>query len=396
MRLADVTDGRYNGFQIICEARAAASLFPSVGLMNSICSNLLEHKPAAVVRLRWLSPADFPAWDAFVSSHPCGFLTHFSSWKKVIESAFPHITGHILAVEDSAAGQIRAGLPLFIVKSWLLGTRLVSIPFASVADPLLSSPDDIALLMDEVRGLQQVSRASSIEIRTFQTDCHLSTLAPTACFKHHWIQLDAPPSQLFYRCSRTAVRRMVEKARKSGIQVIEGGSQAHLHDFYRLFTATRKRLSLPPIPFRFFRAIWEELPASSRVILLAHSKGAPIAAVLGLRGKGIFSLEYSGEHRLAVNSGASQLLYWTAIEFAARSGDRVFHFGRTSASNTGLLAYKRHWGTEERSLITLVDPPLSSPPTEASIAYNAIKTLARLSPPGVYRVLGDFCYRHLG
>ncbi|HVB58576.1 MAG TPA: hypothetical protein VNE63_19405 [Candidatus Acidoferrales bacterium] len=87
----------------------------------------------------WLQPDEEAAWDDFVSQHPRGLVYHRASWKRAIEQAFPHIRGRFLALRDSSTGAIRAGLPIYTVKSWLLGNRAVSVPFASFCEPLISS-----------------------------------------------------------------------------------------------------------------------------------------------------------------------------------------------------------------------------------------------------------------
>src|SRR5438552_243855 len=101
--------------------------------------------------VHWLSPEEERQWDAFVTGHPLGCVYHLSAWKGVLEEAFPHIRGRFLALRDGLTGQIRAGLPLYTVTSWLLGNRIVSVPFASACDPLISTPEEFALLLPAIQ-----------------------------------------------------------------------------------------------------------------------------------------------------------------------------------------------------------------------------------------------------
>ena len=80
-----------------------------------------ETKAAA---LQWLSQGQESEWDSFVARHLWGSLYHTSEWKRVIEQAFPHIRGGFVVLREGAHGEIRAGLPVYRVKSWLLGKRL--------------------------------------------------------------------------------------------------------------------------------------------------------------------------------------------------------------------------------------------------------------------------------
>jgi hypothetical protein len=65
-----------------------------------------------------------------MSTHPLGLVYHLSAWKFVLDDTFPHIRGKFLVLSDAATGEIQAGLPVYAVKSWLLGNRTVSVPFA--------------------------------------------------------------------------------------------------------------------------------------------------------------------------------------------------------------------------------------------------------------------------
>ena len=85
-----------------------------------------------------IDPQSDPRWDQFVESHPLGLICHLSGWKQVLEESFPQMKGRYLAIL-SDDNSIRAALPVFEIRSILTGNRLVSIPFATNCDPLISS-----------------------------------------------------------------------------------------------------------------------------------------------------------------------------------------------------------------------------------------------------------------
>ena len=82
----------------------------------------------------FIDPVSDHRWDKFVESHPYGWLCHLSGWKKVLEKSFSHMRGYYPVLLNGS--EIKAAMPIFQVKSWLTGQRLVSIPFASLCDPL--------------------------------------------------------------------------------------------------------------------------------------------------------------------------------------------------------------------------------------------------------------------
>src|SRR5580658_8386102 len=99
----------------------------------------------------WLRPEEETQWDAFAAKHPLGLIYHRTPWKQVLEQAFPHIRGHFLVLRDNSTGEIQAGLPLYTLKSWLLGNRAVSVPFASFCDPLISSGEEFDQLLPMIQ-----------------------------------------------------------------------------------------------------------------------------------------------------------------------------------------------------------------------------------------------------
>ncbi|MEW6157027.1 MAG: GNAT family N-acetyltransferase [Verrucomicrobiota bacterium] len=363
---------------------------------------VIEELPkAAGARLRghWLDPHEHARWDEFAAKHPCGLIFHQSSWKRALENSFPQMRGRYLVLSDEE-GAIHAGLAVYRVRSWLLGNRLVSIPFATLADPLTNSGSDLqqstSLLVQQC-GLLGASR---IELRCFR-----NLLSETSgewrrdlSFKQHFIRLDLQPAAALYqKFSRTAIRRMVSRAEQSGIVPVQGENEEHLQRFYEVFVQCRRVLALPPIPYAFFRELWRCLPRDRIFLSLAVKEGKVLGAVLGLVYKEVFSLEYSGELPEARCSGAGQLLYWNAIQHAYARGCAIFHFGRTHRTNAGLLQYKRHWATTESDLPVYRWPARSAQSSSSAQAvYKMTQLLCRAAPDWIYPYIGHCCYRHLG
>ncbi len=161
-------------------------------------------------------------WDSFVENHPFGWICHHSEWKKVLERSFRHLVAHYFVI--LRGGKIQAGLPVFEVRSWLTGNRLVSIPFATIFDPLISSDEDLAALISAVIELSRERNIDKIEIRTLKSSSFFSktALGAAECYKHHYLPLDRPPEELLKTFHRSCVRQRITRAMKSGIEVMEG------------------------------------------------------------------------------------------------------------------------------------------------------------------------------
>ena len=320
----------------------------------------------------------------------------------VLESTFGHICGEFCVIEDDQTGEIMGGLPVYTVKSWLLGNRLVSVPFAALCDPLVSSTEDIACLLPHVVDLGNRTSARYIEIRTLKSTALVREprLRASHSYIHHFVRLNRSRKEIRASFGRTSVRQMIAKAEKQGFELGEGNDLSDVVVFYRLLCQTRRRLSLPPIPYRFFRNLWDTLAPLGRVVLLmARHRGATAGAVMALKWKGTFALEYVGDDERYRKSGTIQFLYWEAMKRAIDEGYGVFSFGRTYRSNKGLVESKTHWGTTAEDLCTFFYPETThkdAEDREASWQYKLIKRLSRTLPDPGLRLLGEFCYRHMG
>ena len=155
-------------------------------------------------------------WDCFVTRHPYGWVCHLSVWKEILQESFKHMKPCYLCLRQNPNGRIKAALPLYRVNSWITGNRLVSLPFATLCDPLVSSKDEFIMLFDAARKLKERAGCRYFEIRVFQTgrwvdNCHMSAYNN---YKHHYLPLNKSPQELMKSFHRTTVRQRIGKAKK--------------------------------------------------------------------------------------------------------------------------------------------------------------------------------------
>lgn len=351
-------------------------------------------------RVRWLEPGEAARWDAFVERHPYGLVYHGSAWRQVLEECFRHIRGRFLVVEEE--GEIIGGLPVYLVGSPLTGRRLVSVPFATFFDPLLTK-EQASEVLPRLRGLCDRVGATFVEIRTWRNTSALmgEGWGDAAPQRHHWLSLEPGEERLRERFHRS-VRRGISKTEKDGVLSLRvGRDKEDLWAFYRLFRGTRRRLSLPPLPYRFFESLWNHLAeAGHAAILLAMQGKRPVGGILCLRFKGLFTTEYVGdEEKVRAPLRVNHFLYWQAICMACREGDHVFSFGRTSRTNEGLLLFKARWATQADDLHDLYHPPELARAVgfpERSWKYRLVKEISRRLPQGLSDLWGAWIYRHMG
>ena len=354
--------------------------------------------------IHWLSANEYDEWDAFVKRHPKGLVYHLSAWKQLLEIAFGHIHGQFLVLRNGD-GQIQAGLPLYAVKSWVLGNRLVSIPFATMCDPLISSKEEFDLLWPAIEdvSVKNKTRRIEIRIRRTNTECLPAPLAASTHYKHHYLTLEKSTDELFRSFNKSNISRAIKKAKQEGVIIEERNDEQSLRVLHSFLVSTRRKHSLPPMPFAFFRAMYQVLSPDHVTLYLAIHEGRPVGGILVSKFKDLWTSEYSGDVSDSVR-GVSQLIYWETIQHAKNSGAANFSFGRTSLDNTGLLTHKRRWATIEEDLTDYISSPNviteqsheAPKPGNHSKYDSTVKLLIKYSPGLVQKFIGDFVYRHLG
>jgi lipid II:glycine glycyltransferase (peptidoglycan interpeptide bridge formation enzyme) len=308
--------------------------------------------------------------------------------------------GYYLALLENNG--IRAALPLFEVKSRLTGRRLVSVPFATLCDPLITAGDDMRELLDSAVDLLRDTGASHIEIKTLGSPPLISDprLSRICFFKHHYLEMDGSPEQLL-KSFHASIARMIKKTGKAGIYSLRIADDiSELRRFYRLFVETRKRLGLPSFPYPFFESLWKVFfPLGMLTLLLAKSDNEYVAGHIYLKFNNRVSMEFEGWDRRFQNMGPNHYLFWEEIKSAHSEGFRIFDFGRTSPNNSGLMRFKDLWATKVIELPHFYypgNPDMSHGKQENSAAYKLMRLVCRRSPLWASPYIGGFCYRHLG
>ena len=346
----------------------------------------------------WASEAS--DWDTFVQQHPWGTIYHLTAWRRILEEVFPHIEGRFLLLRSSRDGQIKGGIPLYTVRSWLLGNRLVSIPFASFCDPLVPNSALLSLLVDEAWKFAKLRKISSLEIRLFRAGglAEEAGLRPTPYSLHHFTALGKTVEEIWNSLDESNVRRRVKRAMKAEIRISTSLEDAALTSFLRILADNRRRHALPFMPGRFFDAMKRHLGTAHLSCWMAHDRdGKPLSGLLGWRFGDKFAIEYCGDYLESRRIGANQLLFWHVMQDVRAMGCKSFSFGRTGLNNAGLLRYKRQWGTIEDDLKVILLPKARVKAAEQDPLYYRLgKFMLVHSPRILYRLIGDFCYRHLG
>jgi lipid II:glycine glycyltransferase (peptidoglycan interpeptide bridge formation enzyme) len=177
---------------------------------------------------------------------------------------------------------------------------------------------------------------------------------------------------------------------------VEGHDRELLNAFYALLVRTRRRHGLPPQPLEWFEAILSCL--KQRVTIRVAYKGTvPVAAVVTLTHRGTVTYKYGASDERWHNLGGMQLLLWKTIEDASAGGFTELDMGRSAIDQTGLVAFKDHWGTI-RETLTYVTCPKPSP-IRAGLMRGTLgvaRWVLSHSPRAALVRLGRAFYHHTG
>jgi len=273
-------------------------------------------------------------WREFADAHPAATLYHGAPWAEVLGRAYGF---RILVAMAERGREVSAGCLLSSSKIPFAG-RFIGLPFSDSAAPLSVNAQAAAALL---RGLAVAAprRRASFEIRGTAAPAPWQT---SECFRQWSIDVARPFAELERDADRN-FRRQVRHALAQGVAVETGDSEAMMQRFYRLQLETRRRLGVPPQPWRFFAAVHEVFAARGALeVWIAARDGRDLAAVVVLRERDALYAKWSARASHGAD-GASHLLFFSMLKRYAGHAARL-DLGRTDARNAGLARFKEEMG----------------------------------------------------
>lgn len=334
-------------------------------------------------------------WLCYVSHHAGATPFHHPLWVETLRRCYRYRP--FLVAATRLDGQLCSGLTVMEVSSLLTGRRWVALPFT---DHFSAVSDDIESLTAVTAWLVDSYRAGAVPTVEMRAEFPVPTrgnevFAPSDQFVLHRIPLAEGWDE--DRVDRTH-RQNARTAQRRGVVVERGTSVDHMRAYYRLHVETRRRLGVPSQPWSFFETLADTmLEPGLGSVLLARKDADTIAGLVLLHWNGYCIAKYAASRQDALCLRPNDLLFNTAITWAAGSGHHTFDFGRTELGNTGLRRYKQGWGAIETPLAYSV---LSRHrPRSRSLPHSggaAMRRLMRVSPTWVCTATGTLLYRHFG
>lgn len=341
-----------------------------------------------------LNPLQDPRWQSFVDRHPRSSVFHTTQWLEALRRTYHYEP--VVYTTTPPASELSNGVVFCRIRSWLSGSRLVSLPFSDHCEPLASS-EELAELMDWLSASRHRKNWKYIELRPLSPDGAPRTADLTKSESFSLQTLDLKPSidTLFQNFHKSCVQRKIQRAEREKLTYEEGRSDTLLKKFYDLLLLTRRRHGLPPQPLVWFRNAVACL--GDRVLIRIVSKdGRPVASIITMQYKDVLVYKYGCSDSRFNNLGGNSLLFWRAIQDAKRDGVVKYDLGRSELDNPGLVTFKENWGAVSEPLEYYRFPAQQAFHLNSGWRTRVAKSVFSMMPDPLLAATGRLLYRHIG
>ncbi len=322
-------------------------------------------------------------------------MFHTAAWLAALRDTYGYEP--VVFTTAPPGEELSNGLVSCVVRSWLTGRRLVSLPFSDFCDPLFDSSEEFHFLIKHFRSSIAKQRWNYVELRPLTE--RLGQIAEeehygySSYYFSHRLDLRGGIEDIFKSLDKDSVQRRIRRAERAGLTEECGRSDVLLRDFYSLMVVTRKRHHVPPQPVSWFENLMHSM-GDALEIHVAYKEKNPVAAVLTLHFNNTGYYKYGCSDARFNNLGATPLLLWRSIARAKSRNAIEFDFGRTEKENASLVAFKDKWAPRSKPIIYLRFPHNGSS-SENMSARIASHIFARM-PEKLLILTGNLIYRHIG
>jgi CelD/BcsL family acetyltransferase involved in cellulose biosynthesis len=341
-----------------------------------------------------LDPLQDSRWVRLVEQHGDASVFHSRAWLQALHSTYGYEPIAVTTAHPSEP--LSSAMVFCLVKSWLTGDRLVSLPFSDHCEPLVTQSWELSVLTRFVEALRNTQRWKYVQIRSANAALNSGGLLKhTTTYCLHRLDLRPSLDDLYRGLHKDCIQRKLRRAEREGVVCEVGQSEILLAQFYELLCMTRARHGVPPQPIEWFHNLVACM-GSSLCIRIASKSGRPVAGILTLRHGRQVLYKYGASDKSYNHLGGMPMLLWEAIKDAKQDGMESLDLGRSDLGNAGLILFKERWAAKPVSLMTWQAPGSNaSVPREGWIVQCA-KGLLGCLPQSVQTTAGRFLYRHAG
>lgn len=284
---------------------------------------------------------DMSKWDNYIKQKKSVSFCHLSGWEKVIRQSFGHRPFYLMA---GGAEKVMGILPLFIIKSRLFGSGMVSVPFLDYGGICAENEKVERELFEQATKIACREKVDYIEFR-YQAKKD-NTIVDKSNKINLKLRLDNDPEVIWNKLE-PKVRNQVRKAKKTELQFkVSGFKEVDL--FYDVFARNMRDLGTPVYPKSFFLNILRIFPDNAEIFLIKYGRKV-IGGALAFYFKNQMEIPWASCIREYFEYCPNNLLYWEAIKRGCERGCEYFNFGR-STKGSSHYNFKKQWGAQEQQL----------------------------------------------
>ena len=303
-----------------------------------------------MINIKTADLVDKTDWDNFLLS--LNFSSHFFDWewREILSKSFGHKPYYLIAKDQN--GNTKAICPLFLVKSLLFGSSLISVPYIN-GGGILSIDDQASQeIKTHIKNLQQDLGCAYAELRAREESLNTYSDLTSRTHKVAMLLNLEDDSEKMFSFFPPKLRSQIRRPTKDGCyaKTITGSnvSRKDIYDFYSVFSTTMRDLGTPVYPKCFFTNSLNTFKDRATLTLVYH-ESTPVAAGITIRKGNYVEIPWAAALKSKNRLSPNMLLYWELIKQAISDGCTIFDFGRSTA-NSGTFKFKEQWGSKALQL----------------------------------------------
>lgn len=317
-------------------------------------------------------------------------------WIQLISQSYKYPV-RIFGVNEG--NTISTSLLFFITKNWKGDEKLIFIPFLddiSLKDIKTNFLNELLLFIKNnfLTEYSQIVFHTDLESIISDNPEMKNFLFFDKSYIKHTIDLANDIELIKNNCSKNC-KRNINKAKKNQILIKRSVDEKTLRNFYDLHLLTRKKHGTPIQPYGFFKMLKELiLDKGSGFILTAYKDDIPLASAIFLYDDYSMIYKYGASDPKLLHNRPNEILFLEAIKIAKEKNLKLFDFGISKVSNSGLRHFKSGFGATEIpvSYSIISDKPINSKGKTGD--NKVVKFIIRHSPLWVNRLIGELFYRY--
>jgi FemAB-related protein (PEP-CTERM system-associated) len=258
---------------------------------------------------------------------------HLSGWRNVMSKTYGFETHFLLAREGK---EVVGVMPMFIVRSLLIGDRATTMPGGLCADDSQAAQ---ALIERAIEVGKQANAKQFVIHDTRQIwpgDLHTST-------SHvGWVAHTNSDVETLWQGLHRETRRQVRLARDNGLTVSIDRARKRVEDFYQVMSRFTHQAGTPVFGLRFLESVVDTY-SDAFSIAVVYKERRPIGAYFQLlMGKTVFGI-WGGSLHEYLRLRPVYLAFWELLSDASAKGYHRWDMGRSPADSNS-SRFKGQWG----------------------------------------------------